>query len=1034
MANGYGSSSGSSSSSRSATTRRREAPAGFHYMPDGALMSDAEHARLYGQEVGAKTTNGQVIGMTNVYGKIIGYSDSGNANCACEDGKTYPNCGGGCECCNTVSRIQIEPLVVDSSSVSIDTSNLKPPYIGACYSSATFASCAESVAHNTVERLYMDQREDNYQMTYGITSGPPNYTPVTSPVPIISSYWNTISGVPGTNPTPNTQLTDNFLFEQSMAWHGVSSLPQFQQVGSSGPYGMPWKNGCNSLSGHREGWSLDSPANPNVGNYILEQSQIPGHVPANTGVLGNPIPITSAVGGSLFHFQWWEYQAKIEWTLGMEDCCKCNEISPDQTIQAKVVGINEETGVITKTLETGEIIEKIISTKVGEPEKYIETLDFDLTDIPSTGATKKFNIIGDDGAEFKLEIKDNTTGYYYNFPTSTFQQAYASLDGSIRGNSYKGFVKFPSSVATDTVNGAVSAHGSDNSQITMDTAVATKMKVGDRVTGGDIDERTVLTVESIDSEFVFTINNNISMADGATLTFTGDNQYDIYLHAKPGTIHVARKEFRFADGSIDINSSSGSESLLLQKVIYQYRPFNLNLYTISPSNVVISGSSKNIFTTEKNTNKAKTAFSTTISGAGIRILKQPISNDFVSFLEGRFGTDSITLPGENIYPSVSNTDTVDGIVSNSNKIVMDTNVADKMKVGDRVTGTGISSSATVTVTHLNPDGTNAKEFQVSEAVSISDGVTLSFSNQMNHAFSVTNYANLIKPGMISLGTSVFTVKDYVDSVTLFEGTPKEQVVVKSKRKAVDTFGKTPTITKGRITTQEGVVIFDSQQVFDSTNGGAFKIGGYGEGFFQKVSGWNIKLTDLKIELVPKTTTTTSIVSDSTTIAVADRAGTIQNFSTISGMGIGVTHTDTVDGAVSGDIKIVMDNNVAGHMKIGDIVKGDGIPKLSTVTVVALNPDGDNVKEFSVSEKVTISDGVTLSFTPQSSPLITSSYASGAGNWTVDMLQKLKSNAKLTIENTSTAAILTGNIEVLEAGFTDITIRLDVDKVLSLSAP
>jgi len=51
-----------------------------------------------------------------------------------------------------------------------------------------------------------------------------------------------------------------------------------------------------------------------------------------------------------------------------------------------------------------------------------------------------------------------------------------------------------------------------------------------------------------------------------------------------------------------------------------------------------------------------------------------------------------------------------------------------------------------------------------------------------------------------------------------------------------------------------------------------------------------------------------------------------------------------------------------------------------------------------------------------------------------MLQKLKSNAKLTIENTSTAAILTGNIEVLEAGFTDITIRLDVDKVLSLSAP
>ena len=26
-----------------------EAPLGFHYMPDGTLMSDAEHERLYGE-------------------------------------------------------------------------------------------------------------------------------------------------------------------------------------------------------------------------------------------------------------------------------------------------------------------------------------------------------------------------------------------------------------------------------------------------------------------------------------------------------------------------------------------------------------------------------------------------------------------------------------------------------------------------------------------------------------------------------------------------------------------------------------------------------------------------------------------------------------------------------------------------------------------------------------------------------------------------------------------------------------------------
>ena len=64
MANGYGGSSGSSSGSRTTSARtttpsaptqrmaaeRPPAPPGFHYMPDGTLMSDAEHLRLFGQE------------------------------------------------------------------------------------------------------------------------------------------------------------------------------------------------------------------------------------------------------------------------------------------------------------------------------------------------------------------------------------------------------------------------------------------------------------------------------------------------------------------------------------------------------------------------------------------------------------------------------------------------------------------------------------------------------------------------------------------------------------------------------------------------------------------------------------------------------------------------------------------------------------------------------------------------------------------------------------------------------------------------
>ena len=52
MANGYGSSSSSTSTRQNVTNAQGQiAPPGFHYMPDGTLMSDAEHARLYGDKI-----------------------------------------------------------------------------------------------------------------------------------------------------------------------------------------------------------------------------------------------------------------------------------------------------------------------------------------------------------------------------------------------------------------------------------------------------------------------------------------------------------------------------------------------------------------------------------------------------------------------------------------------------------------------------------------------------------------------------------------------------------------------------------------------------------------------------------------------------------------------------------------------------------------------------------------------------------------------------------------------------------------------
>ena len=71
--------------------------------------------------------------------------------------------------------------------------------------------------------------------------------------------------------------------------------------------------------------------------------------------------------------------------------------------------------------------------------KIIQSFNLDLSDLPSTGENRAFSIVGDAGAEFVLEVKDSTTGYYYNFFTNTFQAKVARLEKSIVGNVYNDF-------------------------------------------------------------------------------------------------------------------------------------------------------------------------------------------------------------------------------------------------------------------------------------------------------------------------------------------------------------------------------------------------------------------------------------------------------------------------------------------------------------------------------------------------------------------------------------------------------------------
>jgi hypothetical protein len=527
--------------------------------------------------------------------------------------------------------------------------------------------------------------------------------------------------------------------------------------------------------------------------------------------------------------------------------------------------------------------------------KVITHFDLDLSDLPATSERRRFNVYGDRGAEFKLEIKDNTTGYYYNFVTNAFQADASSLEEEISSNSYGGSITFPA------------------------------------VTGGD-------------------------------------DQYDISLYAKPGTEHVTYREARFGDGSLDVNNSIGSNSLLMQKVIYQYAALTLTLNGYSIGSTIAGTFGTDTISINRGKPNAKTAFSfTTTAGAtaAYRVLKQPTSNDILAFIEPVVGSAPIDLPGENIYPTVTAYDDTNAVMSSTATVTMTQTIEDlEIKVGDKVIqAAGPYFANLVTVVAITGGGLNAYQFTASEAVSVGSGVRLNFHNRVNFSWPINNYADILKEDMILLASTNITadtsISIYEDTITLFEGTKEEKIIIKNSRPALSTLAKKPTVVKGLVTVQEGQIVFNKQQVL-ALAGDTLKVGGYGESEILRVYGWEVKFTDLAIALTAPTTTTTEATSAHATIAVADREGIINTVSTVSGIGIN--------------------------------------PALANPT------------------------------------LTTGGGLDGAGDWIMSAVQTLESGVTLTVGNTGRIATITGNIQIVKAGTADQTLRFDVNKLLSTSAP
>jgi len=511
-------------------------------------------------------------------------------------------------------------------------------------------------------------------------------------------------------------------------------------------------------------------------------------------------------------------------------------------------------------------------------------------------------------------------------------------------------------------------------------------------------------------------------------------QYDFNLTAEGKTNHVGYSEVRFADGSLDINSSTGSESKLLRKVGYQTLDTTLTLSHYSPTSVISASTTTDtiIGSRESSRERIKFEIKATVSAGALTIDRQPVDSDIMAFVTRTIGAAPVDIPGENIYPNITAYGDTNAVMSSTTTVTMAATIADlELKVGDKVIqAAGPYFANVVTVVATSGGGLSAYQFTASEAVSIGSGVRLNFYNRRNYKWPLNNI-DLLNDGMLVISNAATNgfasnseIKEYLDELTVFEGEKEEYKIEIKKEKSLDGLSVKPTITRDSTTkvvttTQTGNIIFD-QQALLTFAGTSAKIFSYGTDEVKRLTGYDITFSNLKAELNKVTTTTTSAVSSSTTIPVTSKVGIVDKT------------TQTVDGATIDSRDVVLDS--VDGLGIGQsLYVGSGL--VGTPTIKAIN---ETTKKITLSTKQTLADGITLTF-PNSiisgigiSNSVVNPYVNTISslNLTASAAQTLEDAQTFTFTGAGDVVTITGYIKINNIGNEDVTLRFDVDKFLT----
>tara|TARA_R110002012_G_C11638331_1_gene610422 strand:+ start:742 stop:2388 length:1647 start_codon:yes stop_codon:yes gene_type:complete len=478
----------------------------------------------------------------------------------------------------------------------------------------------------------------------------------------------------------------------------------------------------------------------------------------------------------------------------------------------------------------------------------IKEFNFSLDYVSNLGETRNFTIIGDDGAIFSLVIK-RTVG-------STV--TYYDFSSNTFGSTYK------------------------------------RLKNRKCVNGN--------------------FNGIVVFPAGGLSSGDNPNVYNIYLYAEHalGTTHAPYVEARFADDSLDINSSIGSNSSLLEKVLYQHPSVEVlisagHVSTSIPTHLSGATTAGNTFVLQRGKSTGVVPFSitTTLHSSKVgKILKQPQAGD-ISAHVAFTPQHPLPIPGDTVLGEALTLEI-------SNLPRSSSNTFDVAEIASAAVGMTVKGAAF--------DGVYDKDFPViitgisGNTITINKSVSISnvVANVAVNLYSVTYRRFIIDsstsmhtlvPGLICIGNSVSantTISRFLDTTThtiektASDGSVSEETftVVNNDIPALDTLGQKPTITNGVVSKQLGAITFNQKQSVGTI--GATKAYSYGQGTLATTTGIQAEFTDLTMELAEVSTTVNDTDADGTTALttfdVASVTGIMDDVSVMSGVNLnsGVT--------------------------------------------------------------------------------------------------------------------------------------------------